>query len=264
MSEQAADDRPSGVQMVSRVAMVLRALADAPGGLSLSELAAAAGMPKSTVHRIVGALRAEDFVTPVSSSKIRLGRGIARLGAATRDALRDEIHPHLVKLNAHLRETVDVAVLEGDAVRLIDHISGPHRLLAVSTTGAALPVYCTANGKALLASLPDSQVDALIPESLTAVTEHTITSRAALWEELEQIRAAGFSFDREEYTPGITGVSAVVYDAYGPVAAIAVPVPTQRFIGKETHLTRAVVDACAAASEALGAVTPGRPATRRA
>lgn len=253
MDESSPDVRRNGIQVVSRVAKVLRALGAAPAGLNLTELAAASGVPKSTVYRLVAALEAEDFVTPSSAGKIRLGRGIATLAAATRDQLRDQIHPHLVKLHQDLQETVDVGVLDGASVRLIDHISAPHRLQALSTTGAALPLYCTANGKALLAALPEDQADALIPARLSAVTENTITTRRALREELEKVRATGVAYDHEEFTPGISGVAAVVRDPSGPVAAIAAPVPTQRFVGNEERLVRAVLAACSSCSRALGA-----------
>ena len=251
MDPQASGDRRNGMQIVSRVARLLRALGDAPVGLTLSELAAATDMPKSTVHRLIGALEIEDLVTPASAGRIRLGRGIASLGAATQDQLRDQIRPHIVRLHQELHETVGVGVLDGSAVRLIDHISAPHRLLAVSTTGAVLPLHCTADGKALLAALDDEQVEALLPAQLTALTEHTITTRDALLDELRVVRETGVAYDLEEFTPGTSGVSAVVRDRYGAVAAISVPVPTQRFVGKESQLVRAVTEACEACSRSL-------------
>ena len=262
MEEPSTNAPRIGMQVVTRAATVLRALGDTPSGLSLSELAAACGMAKSTVHRLVAALEAEDFVTTAARGKIRLGRGIARLGAATRDQLRDQIRPHLVALHEQLMETVDVGVLDGGGVRLIDHISAPHRLLALSTTGARLPLHCTANGKALLAALPDDQMQALLPARLTPVTDSTITSRRAFWEEIGKVRAAGVAHDHEEYTPGICGVSAVVRDAYGPVAAISVPVPTQRFTGSERRVVEALLAACATCSAALGADLSAHPYAR--
>jgi DNA-binding IclR family transcriptional regulator len=245
--------RRNGIQVVSRVADVLRALGDAPAGLSLSELAAAAGMPKSTVHRLVGALEAEDLVTSPAAGKIRLGRGVARLGAATRDQLREQIHPYLVELHQQLEETVDLAILDGNAARFIDHIDAPHRLRAVSAIGATFPLYCTANGKALLAALREEQADALLPARLSALTQHTITTRKALREELDKVRAAGVAVDREEHSIGISAVGCVISDPYGPAAAISVPVPTQRFRENEDKLTRGLIEIRQRCSAALGA-----------
>jgi DNA-binding IclR family transcriptional regulator len=244
--------RKTGIQVVTRVADVLRALERAPDGVNLAELAAMTGMPKSTVHRLVSALEAEDFVTPASAGNIRLGGGIARLGAATRGRLRDQVRHCLLRLHRELEETVDLSILDGATVRFIDHIPAPHSLRAVSAIGASFPLYCTANGKALLAAIPEAQADALLPVELTALTEHTITSRKALWAELDVVRAQRVAFDREEHTGGISAVGGVVSDPYGPVAAISMPLPTQRFNGREPALAEALSRACDEASRELG------------
>jgi DNA-binding IclR family transcriptional regulator len=248
-----AEGRRNGIQVVARVADVLRALAQVPDGLSLSELAIAVGMPKSTVHRLVSALEAEDFVTPARAGKIHLGRAIARLGAATRGGLRDQIRPFLLRLHQELEETVDLSVLDGATVRFIDHIPAPHRLRAVSAVGAAFPLHCTANGKAFLAAMPEEQASALLPTRLPALTENTITARKDLWAELDRVRAERVAYDCEEHTLGICAVGAVISDPYGPVAAISVPVPVQRFAGNEHVLVRNLLRVCDECSEALGA-----------
>jgi DNA-binding IclR family transcriptional regulator len=195
----------------------------------------------------------EEFVTPAGAGKIHLGRGIARLGAATRDGVRDQVRPFLLRLHQQLEETVDLSVVEGSTVRFIDHIPAPHRLRAVSAVGAVFPVHCTANGKALLAAMPDEQASAVLPSRLPALTPKTITSRRALWEELAAVRADGVAYDREEHTLGICAVGAVVRDPYGPVAAISVPVPTQRFAGNEAELARVLLESCRECSIELGA-----------
>lgn len=255
MSDLFSENQPrrDGIQVVSRVADVLRALEHRPDGLSLSELAVAVEMPKSTVHRLVSALEAEEFVTPPGTGKIHLGRGIARLGAATRDRLRDQIRPFLARLRQELEETVDLSVLDGPAARFIDHIAAPHRLRAVSAVGATFPLYCTANGKALLAAMPEERASALLPARLVALTAHTKTARKDLWAELDRVRADRVAYDREEHTVGICAVGAVVLDPYGPAAAISVPMPTQRFEGNEEKLAHALLRTCDECSEYLGA-----------
>lgn len=248
----AAEPRRNGVQVIARVADVLRALAGTPDGLTLSELAVAIQMPKSTVHRLVSALESEEFVTPARRGRIHLGRGIARLGAATRDAVQDQARPFLLQLHNELGETVDLSVHDGTSVRFIDQIPAPHRLRAVSAMGMAFPLHCTANGKALLAAMPEDERAVVLPARLPSLTPHTITGRKQLWQELERVRAQGVAYDREEHTLGISAVGAVVNDAYGAVAAISIPVPTQRFKGNEARLAKALLKVCAACSDRLG------------
>ena len=241
----------SGVQAIARAGRVLRALEAAPAGLALGELASAVALPKSTVHRLVQALADEDLVRTGAGGRIRLGPGLARLGAAAHDALADTLRLPLQDLRRALDETADLAVLDGATVRFIDQAPAPHRLRAVSAVGSAFPLHCTANGKALLSGLGDDAVRDLLPAQLPRLTATTITSRTALLGELETVRASGVAFDREEHTDGISAVAALVRDAHGPVAAISVPVPTQRFSGNEDRYAAAVRAAAAQASALL-------------
>lgn len=242
----------TGLQLIGRAADVMRALQHAPDGLSLSELALAVGLAKSTVHRLVGALQDEDFVKTGRDGKWRLGRGLAQLGAAARETLRDELRPYLLRLAREVDETVDLSVPDGPGVRFIDQVLSTRRLVAVSAIGVTFPLHCTANGKALLAAMPADQAAAILPPRLAAHTPATITSRRALWTELEAIRAAGVAFDREEHTEGICAVGAIVRDAYGPAAAISIAAPTQRFAGEEQQLVGHLSALCAEASHTLG------------
>jgi len=249
--------RSTGVQVIARAADVLRALQGHPQGLSLSEIASRVGLARSTVHRLVAALEDEGFVVPASpNGRVRLGPMLARLAAASRGDLRDELHPSLQRLAAEVGETVDLAVLEGANVRFLDQIPAPHRLRAVSSVGETFPAHCTANGKALLAALPRDQAERLLPRRLTAYTPRTIASRPALWAELDAVRDAGVAYDYEEHTTGVCAVGATVDDAVGPVAAITVVAPADRFAANERHLTAALLQVCADASRMLGGQVP--------
>jgi DNA-binding IclR family transcriptional regulator len=243
--------RRTGVQSIARAGAVLRALASQPRGLGLADLAAAVGLPKSTVHRLVGALASEDLVGTDDGGKIVLGGALARLGAARSRALQDELDPLLRRLREEVEETVDLAVLDAGAMRFVAQLPASHRLRAVSAVGARFPLHCTANGKALLAALPTDRVLALLPARLPRSTSHTIVSRARLLTELERVRVDGVAFDREEHTEGIAAVGAAVLDEAGPVAAISIPVPTARFAGHERRYAKAVAVAARDASRLL-------------
>lgn len=237
-----------GVQAIARAAAVLRAVENTPGGLTLGEIAAAAELPKSTAHRIVGALIAEELLTQGEDGQVRLGGAIARLASASRETLADRLQPILVDLRRELDETVDLAVLDGAAVRFIDQVAAPRRLRAVSSVGESFPLHCTANGKALLAAMPPQRAESLLPARLPRFTAQTIATRAELMRELDRVRADGVAFDREEYTEGVCAVSAAVFDGSDSAAAISVPVPAQRFSGREPELATAVREAAAAAT----------------
>jgi DNA-binding IclR family transcriptional regulator len=244
-------DRPrTGIQAIARAGSVLRALERTPDGLSLQDLSAAVELPKSTVHRLVAALATEELVGAAPGGRIRLGGGLARLGAATRQALGNDLMPVLQRLHAQLDETVDLAVLDGSVARFVEQLPAPHRLRAVSTVGAAFPLHCTANGKALLAALPEQDALALLPGRLERYTANTIVDRGELIDQLAQIRVDGVAVDREEHTEGICAVGAAIPDATGaPVAAISVPVPAPRFRGAEDRYVKALKSAAELAAK---------------
>ncbi len=224
--------------------------------MQLAALATAAELPKSTAHRIVTALIDEDLIAPGPSGRLRLGPGLARLGAASRRSLAADVLPALERLQAAIDETVDLAVLDGSTARFIEQLPASHRLRAVSAVGVQFPLHCTANGKALLAALPDIDVRARLPAHLPRLTPNTITSHDALGAELDRIRRDQIAYDREEHTEGISAVGAAVYDAAGLAGAISVPAPTTRFRGQEQVYGDAVRDAAREASRLAGSTSP--------
>jgi DNA-binding IclR family transcriptional regulator len=242
-----------GVQAIARAAVVLRALERVPEGIGLADLAATVELPKSTVHRLLAALAAEDLVELGPEGTARLGSGLVRLGAATRRGLRFRLAPVMLRLRRELDETVDLAILEGDEVTFVEQFPAPHRLRAVSGVGTSFPAHCTANGKALLAALTDEEVELLLPSRLERFTEGTIASRSDLLAELADIRKRGVAFDIEEHTEGICAIGAIVADPAGPAGAISVPIPTQRFADRRDEYAGLVGAAAIEGTRALGA-----------
>ncbi|HWB69759.1 MAG TPA: IclR family transcriptional regulator, partial [Solirubrobacterales bacterium] len=206
---------------------------------------------KSTTHRLLRALADEELVSLGPGGVARLGGGLARLGAASREALSDRVRPVLAELRRELDETVDLSVLDGASARFIDQITAPRRLRATSAVGESFPLHCTANGKALLAAMPEESARALLPKRLERFTAQTIVSREELIAALARVRQEGVAFDREEHTEGICAVGATVLGPSGALAAISVPVPSQRFAGREDELARMVVGAADRASKLL-------------
>jgi DNA-binding IclR family transcriptional regulator len=230
-----------GIQVIERAAEVLRALYGEPHGLSLSQIAERVGLPRSTVQRLVAALVRERLLTAASpTGRVRLGPELTRLANSRRE-VSEEVLPYMERLFREFDETIVCSVIEGDFQRCIEQIAAPHRLRTEFPVGATLPLHCTANGKALLAELPDETIVDLLPARLERHTPNTITSRARLLKELEAIRAAGVALDREERTIGISAAAIAVRDAFGALFSICMAVPTQRFVGREREIQAALV-----------------------
>jgi DNA-binding IclR family transcriptional regulator len=249
-----SDGAPThGIQVITRAAEILRSLEGHPNGLSLSQIAERAELPRSTVHRIVTALVIEGLLVSASpNGRVRIGPELLRLAAAGRRDVQVELRPLMQRLFEDLNETIDLARLDGDHLRFIDQIPAPHRLRAVSSVGATFPLHCTANGKAVLALLPDEEIKRRISPRMASYTPATITRRSELLAEIAEVRESGVAFDREEHTIGICAVSLAITDANQTPVAIAVPMPRQRFDGREDELIRAVQGARTEAQQLAG------------
>lgn len=239
--------------MIARAADILRIVHAASTGLKPPQVAEQVRLPRSTVYRILEALREEGFVTFTEQGSLLVGPELGRLGTTSRTTRLPLARPLLERLAAVVNETVDLAVLEGNNVRFIDQAAAGQRLRAASVVGERFPAYCTANGKALLAELPVAVVNGLLAGPLPARTPTTITSHAKLLEELEQVRETGIAFDREEHTERICAVGAVVRDPVGVVAAVTVAAPAERFYGRDEYLAAQLRETAARVTEALGA-----------
>jgi DNA-binding IclR family transcriptional regulator len=136
-------------------------------------------------------------------------------------------------------------------VTFLDQVVAPQRLQAVSAVGESFPLHSCAPGKAILAILPGPRLAAALPARLIALTPHTITTAGALRRELGRIREDGVAYDREEHTEGICAVGAVIDAADERPMAISVPLPAQRYHGREADLTAAVLAAATRLRAAL-------------
>jgi len=247
-----ASDR-QGIQVIARAAALLRALERRPDGLSLGELAKAVDLPRSTVQRIVDALDNEGLVLAASAtSGVRLGPALLALAAATHFHIAEVARETLKALAKETGETVDLALVDQDKVVFIDQVTGRHRLTAISAVGVSFPLHSSANGKALLAAMTDEDVAKLRKRiRLTAVTPNTITTWDRLEREIDLARKRGWAYDREENSLGISAIAMAIRSPAGELAAISLPVPTQRFEANEVELTKALVSHTAGLQRSL-------------
>jgi DNA-binding IclR family transcriptional regulator len=233
-------ERRDGIQVVARVADILRHLATVPDGLTPQELADRSGIPRPTIYRIGKALAAEDFVRIMPTGKLAVGPGLMGVAISSRRDIRHEVSPFIKKLSDELDETADLAMLFAGEALYVDQYVSPHVLRIVAHIGGRLPLHCTANGKALLASLAPEQMDAVLPAELERMTPKTITDRRRLHEEVQRVRETGLSYDIEEYADGVVAVGAYVHDVMGDVVSLAAVVPMIRYARDEESIAAAV------------------------
>src|SRR5450759_403776 len=147
----------------------------------------------------------------------------------------------LEELSREVNETVDLSVLDRSRATFVDQVVAPHRLRAVSSVGESFLLHCTANGKAFLAAMSPLDLARAMSGNLATLTPHTITEPAALQQELERVRAEGIAYDREEHSEGICAVGTTIRGLTGVAVAVSVPLPAQRFYGRESLLRDALL-----------------------
>jgi DNA-binding IclR family transcriptional regulator len=133
--------------------------------------------------------------------------------------LRTLARPDLERLARATRETVGLAVLDGDRSRTVAQVDGPNMVACPDWTDRTTPLHCVATGKVLLATMAERDIMRLARKGLTASTDRTITTLEPLFEELARVRRRGFATAFSEWEPGQNAVAVPVRDARGQVAA---------------------------------------------
>ncbi len=126
-------------------------------------------------------------------------------------------------------------------MHFIDQIVGTHRLRTVSSIGETFPLTTTANGKASLACLDQTEAARLVLAELEA--EGVDNRLLCVLENLEKIRAGSLAIDEDEHTEGISAMGFALHDATGDVIAISVPVPSSRFSRVRGQLSQVLMKA---------------------
>lgn len=219
-----------GIQVISRAATVLRALANETEGLSLGEITSRVNLARSTVQRIVRSLVDEQFLMPVSErGRVKLGPELIRLGIAATFDIVGLVRPYLIELSHLTGETVDLSILQNDEAIFIDQVAGSHRLSAISQVGTVFPLHSTANGKALLSCLPADRRRKLLDRPLSNDTDATTTDPERLEREIQSVLTLGLAHDLEEHTPGVCAMGVAFLDAFDKPMALSIPVPKTRY-----------------------------------
>lgn len=253
---QHSDMTTGGIQSVRRAAALLRALAG-DEAVGVSDLGRRTGLHKSTASRLLATLEREGLVErEPGSERYRLGFEIARLAGLVSHFgdLRAAARPVLLELAAAARETVHLALREGDEAVNIEQVAGPHILGAASWLGRRTPLHCVANGKVLLAWAPAEVLERVLAFPLMAVTQHTITDAALLRAELQQARERGYAAALGEVEEGLHAVAAAVCGRDRlALAAVSVSGPAYRMPSERLdELGRLVVAAAADIAARLG------------
>ncbi|WCT74150.1 IclR family transcriptional regulator [Sphingomonas naphthae] len=211
------------VQSLVRAFGILGALRTADDGLTLTEVAKIAQLPRSTTHRLLTTMNALRYVEfDAQSSRWMIGLEAFALGASfmeTRDLARLG-RPIMRSLMMDAGETVNIAISGAEGVSYVAQVKPMHDQCAAIPTGAPLPMHSTASGKILLSHLDPADFDRFLSApQLERRTELTIVEKSALIDQCARIRANGYAVDDQEHRLGMRCVAAPLFDRNGRVRA---------------------------------------------
>lgn len=239
----------ASVSSVDRALTFLETLAKSNRGMTLADIARKLRLPKSSAHCILLTLERRGYIYRVPSThRYLFGMRLLNLAqeALGRLELRARASGPLRRLLEQTQMTVHMAIYEDGEAVLVEKLEPLTAVKMASHIGRRLDLHCTGVGKALLAYLPDDEINRLRVSRIWARhNENTIVFNNKLQAELEHIRKVGYSFDNEEDEIGFRCVGAPIFENDRTViAAISVAGTTAQITGATLDsLARIVKDA---------------------
>jgi len=217
-----------------RLLMVIEEIARAGVPVTPTEVNAALGLPKPTIHRLFATLEDEGFLQrDMDGRTYSPGPRLRTLASGILSSLRIRTARQAIlkRLSSEIGETCNIALPGRDAMIYVERVETEWPLRIQLSIGTRVPFYCTASGKMYLSSLARSHLMKYLEATdLEARTPNTITDSDRLIEEIDVIRAQGYSLDREEFMRDMIALAVPITDVNGRLmATLAFHAPTQRF-----------------------------------
>ena len=250
------DERETPMSGLERVAAIFGAFDVTHRELTLARLVARCGLPRSTAYRAAERMVGLGWLDKFGN-RYRIGSHLFEIAslAPIRLQLREAVLPFLHDLHNATMTTVQLGVLEGDRILVVEKISGHRPMPMLSQTGGSVPAYCSAMGRAILAYSGRETVDAILDSELPQRTPRTMTSKIGILRELAAVPSRGWAAEREEGNVGVSCVAAPIFGPLGEVvAAVSVTGPSAAV--RADRVAPAVCMAAAAASRAYFTAAP--------
>lgn len=247
----ASEETTSNVKSAARFADILEFVADSAEPPTFPEIAVGLGLPRSSLFNLLGTLTARGYLQKYDRrGGYQLGPSIGRLADRMRrpPSYAGKAQLVLKDLSASLNETCGYYELHDDEAEVMKAESGQQLLAYSLHVGDRAPLYCISAGKVLLAALPPDDIDAYLSRTqLRAFTPRTLTSIAGIHRELDEVRATGFGYSREEYGLGIIGIATAVHSRGRTVGALGVAMPSVRYTAElDIRIRRELAQAASA------------------
>jgi IclR family transcriptional regulator, KDG regulon repressor len=248
--------KESGILVLHKTLNILEIIKEAPSGLKLMELTRSLDLPKATVYRILTTLEGRGYLDRRQDGTYRLARKLFELQhpAPLEQILHKVAQPLMECLVNSSKETVNLGVLDGGEVVVINTVESPQSVRMSSKIGNRRYAHSSALGKVLLAGLQKEELLRVIRlKSLPRLTPHTLSTSRGLLAALSEIRRNGYAIDNQENELDGRCVGAPIF---GPgdrvIAAMSISAPVFRMnVDQAVSFVPQLKDACTAISDAI-------------
>jgi IclR family transcriptional regulator, pca regulon regulatory protein len=223
-------DRRQSLQSLERGIAVIQVFSRERPALTLSEVARLTGITRATARRILLTLEEVGHVR-CDGRLFSLTPRVLTLGWAYLSSLNlwETAQPMMEELAQTTNESCSAATLDLPDVVYVARMP-TRRIMTISLgVGTRLPAHCTSMGRALLAGLPDAELDAFLAEAqLEPFTDRTITDRSRLRQAIEAVRDDGWALVDQELEIGLRSIAAPLRAGGQTIAALNVAVAAPR------------------------------------
>ena len=237
----------SAVQSVQRAARILGCFTRERPELGVTDLSRELGLHKSTVSRLLTALKDANLVAQVAGTgKYRLSVRVLEMAGVVLSSLdlSAVADPQMQLLAESTGETVSLVVLEDGICVDLHAVPSRHPVHAVRREGQSLPAHVSAGGRVLLAFRSQGH-----PVAVGRASESTLPQPV-----LDEIRTTGSALVRGEVGSGLVELAAPIWDHRERVAAaLVISAPTYRMTeGQIEGAQQALLRAARTISAGLG------------
>ena len=224
-------DKPDTIQSVALALQVLETLANAQADMGVTALASALDTTKSRIHRHLRSLVSLGYISQSEQTeKYRVGSRLIALGQAASGSvdLTSVAQKHMRVLRDQTGHAVSLGQIDTGGIRILNTVHGKMQIEVGVRPGSLLGFCNSAQGKIALASMTTSRAQDLIPTTIPATTEHTISDRDTFVAHIDEIGERGWATAPNEAMLGLNALASPIFNAAGdPVATIALVSLTQ-------------------------------------
>lgn len=233
MTEQTSNPKETSLPTNMRLLVILEEVVKQGAAIKSTDLIAATGLPKPTIHRLLQTLESEGFLQRDLDGR-SYGPGDRLRGLAVRTMSSERIRTArlaiLKGVADEIGETCNISTPDREGMTYLDRVETTWPLRIQLPIGTQVPFHCTAGGKMYLSTLRKPTLKAILAaRPLEKCTPKTLTDPEELYAEIERIQTLGYATDDEEFMEDMVAIAVPVEDRDGKlIATLSVHCPKGR------------------------------------